>query len=238
MSGHSHFKTIKAQKEAADAKKGKVFSKMGRLIAIAAKDGGDPTKNAKLKTVIDQARRFNMPKDNIERAIKKGTGELESEKLEEVSYEAFGPGGVALIVEAISDNTNRTLTDVKTIVNKNNGKMAGEGAVRWMFERKGVIVVSTDASQKEPLELTTIELGAEDIIWQDEVLEIHTALEDFDQIKKSLEEKGLQIESAVLAYLPKEEVVVSEKDRETIKKLLKSLGENDDVQQVYSNMKE
>ncbi len=163
MSGHSHAKTVMATKMANDAKKGKIYSKYGRLITIAVKDGGgsgDPAKNSKLKAAIEQAKEMNMPKENIERAIKKGTGELAGESLEEVSFEGFGPGGIALIIDGITDNTNRTLGEIKSILNQNNGKMAGEGAVRWMFERKGAITVKPEGKSKEEIEMIAIEAGS------------------------------------------------------------------------------
>jgi len=241
MSGHSHAKTIMATKMANDAKKGKIYSKYGRLITVAVKDGGgsgDPAKNAKLKAVIEQAKSMNMPKENIERAIKKGTGELAGEILEEVSYEGFGPGGIALIIEGITDNTNRTLTDVKVILNQNGGKMAGEGAVRWMFDKKGIITIQSEEKTKEDLELLAIESGAEDLHWNKDALDIYTKPEDFEKIKKALEEKQIKIESALLNMIAKEEVELSEKEKEQAEKLFEALDENDAINNIYSNIKE
>ena len=237
MSGHSHAKTVMATKMANAAKKGKIFSKMGRLITIAAKDGGDPNKNSKLKAAIDQAKSFDMPKENIERAIEKGTGALVGENLEEVSYEGFGPGGIALIIEGITDNTNRTLGEIKTILNQNNGKMAGTGAVRWMFDRKGAITVSGDGKSKEDLELIAIELDAEDVNWHDNSLDIYTRPEDLEKIKKTLEEKQIKIDSASLDYIAKEEIGISEREKEQAEKLFEALDENDAINNVYSNIK-
>ena len=241
MSGHSHAKTIMATKMANDEKKGKIYSKYGRLITVAVKDGGgsgDPAKNAKLKAVIEQAKSMNMPKENIERAIKKGTGELAGEILEEVSYEGFGPGGIALIIEGITDNTNRTLTDVKVILNQNGGKMAGEGAVRWMFDKKGIITIQSEEKTKEDLELLAIESGAEDLHWNKDALDIYTKPEDFEKIKKALEEKQIKIESALLNMIAKEEVELSEKEKEQAEKLFEALDENDAINNIYSNIKE
>jgi len=241
MSGHSHAKTIMATKTANDAKKGKIYSKYGRLITIAVKDGGgsgDPLKNSKLKAVIEQAKNMNMPKENIERAIKKGTGELAGEALEEVSYEGFGPGGIALIIDGISDNTNRTLSEIKSILNQNGGKMAGEGAVRWMFERKGAITTPIEDKSKEELELMAIELGADDVKINGDKLDIYTKPEDLEKVKKSLEEKGIKIESASLDYVSKEEIKLSEKEKEQAQKLFEALDENDAVNDIYSNIKE
>ena len=253
MSGHSHFKTIKAQKELADAKKGKVFSKFGRLITIAVKEkGGDPVTNAKLKMTIEQAKSFNMPKENIERAIKKGTGELAGEILEEVSFEGFGPGGIAMIIEGITDNKNRTLGEIKVALNQNNGKLAGEGAVRWMFDRKGAIIINPKSHltpaggfpagfipnpKNDELEMVAIESGAEDVKWFEDKLEIYTKPEDLEKVKKALEDKGLKIESASLDFVAKEEVKVSEKEKEQAQKLFEALDENDSVNDIYSNLK-
>src|SRR3990167_672519 len=199
MSGHSHFKTVAATKNANDAKRGKIFSKIGRVITIAAKEKGpDISSNIQLKAAIEKAKEFNMPKENIERAIKRGTGELAGENLEEVSYEGFGPGGIALIIEGITDNTNRTLSEVKVILNQNNGKMAGEGGVKGMFERKGDIVINNGQKSinKEEFELAAIDMGADDIQWGDGEIYVYTKPEDLDNVKKTLEEKEFKIESA------------------------------------------
>ncbi len=238
MSGHSHFKTVKATKDANDAKKGKIFSKMGKVITIAVKEGGkDSLTNYKLKTLMDKAREFNMPKENIERAIKKGAGELAGEILENISIEGFGPGGVALIIESITDNKNRALTEIKTILNKYQGKMAGEGAVKWMFDRKGVLAIELQDNQKEELELLAIEIGAEDVVREDSFLYIHTKPEDLEKIKKVLEGKGIKIESSLLGWVAKEDISLDKKEKETCQELFEALDENDDVQEIYSNLK-
>jgi len=240
MSGHSHAKTVMATKMANDAKKGKIYSKYGRLITIAVKDGGgsgDPEKNSKLKAVIEQAKSMNMTKENIERAIKKGTGELAGESLEEFSYEGFGPAGIAVIVNGIADNKNRTLGEIKSIFNQNNGKMAGEGAIRWMFEKKGVITIIARDKTKEELELLAIELGAEDVSWHDNSLDIYTKPEDLEKMKKALEEKQIKIDSASLDYIAKEKVDLSEKEKEAAQRLFDALDENDAVNDIYSNIK-
>jgi len=241
MSGHSHAKTVMAGKMANAAKKGKIYSKYGRLITIAVKDGGgsgDPETNSKLKAVIEQAKNMNMPKENIERAIKKGTGELVGEALEEVSFEGFGPGGIAIIIDGITDNKNRTLSEIKVTLNQNNGKLAGEGAVRWMFEKKGVIIVSGEGKAKDELEMLAIECGADDISWVESALEIHTKPEDLETVKKALENKQLKIESASLEQVAKELVSISEKEKEQAERLFEALDENDAVNNVYSNLKD
>lgn len=238
MSGHSHFKTVAATKNANDAKKGKIFSKLGRVITMAAKEkGGDILINANLKTAIEKAKEFNMPKENIERAIKKGTGELVGEALEEVSFEGLGPGGVAIIMEGITDNKNRALGEVKGILGQYGGKMAGEGAVRWMFERKGFIIIAIGSAPKEELEMTAIETGADDVKIQGDMLHIYTQPLDFEKVKRAFEEKGLKTESASLSWIAKEEVALSDKDTEKLNALFEALDENDAIQDIYSNLK-
>ncbi|OGZ67517.1 MAG: transcriptional regulator [Candidatus Staskawiczbacteria bacterium RIFCSPHIGHO2_02_FULL_34_10] len=238
MSGHSHFKTVAATKNANDAKRGKLFSKLARVITIVVKEGGpDPLINTKLKTAIEQTKKFNMPKENIERAIKKGTGELVGENLEEVSFEGLGPGGVAIIMDGITDNKNRTLGEIKGILSQYNGKMAGEGAIKWMFKRKGFIVINPETKLKEELELIVIEVGADDVKWRENMLCVYTKPEDLEIIKKILEEKGLIIESSSLDWVAKEEVIIDEKDKEKSQKLFEALDENDAIQDIYSNLK-
>lgn len=230
-----------ATKMANNEKKGKVYSKYGRLITIAVKEGGgsgDPVKNSKLKTAIEQAKAMDMPKENIERAIKRGTGELADEALESVSYEGFGPGGIALIIDGITDNTNRTLGEIKTILNQNGGKMAGEGAVRWMFERKGIITFPLEEGKtKEELELLAIELGAEDVFCQDNIIEVYTKPEDLETVKGALEGKQIQVDSASLSYIAKEEVEISEKEKEQAQRLFEALDENEAINAIHSNSK-
>jgi YebC/PmpR family DNA-binding regulatory protein len=238
MSGHSHFKTVKATKDANDAKKGKIFSKLGRVITIAAKEkGGDLTVNAKLKSAIEKAKEFNMPKENIERAIKKGTGELAGENLEEISCEGLGLGGIALIIEGITDNKNRTLSEIKSILNQYGGKMAGEGAIRWMFQRKGVISIEEHDGNKENIELLAIESGAEDVKEQNNIFNIYTKPEDLEKVKKFLTEKNLKIGESLLAWIPNEEVPIDEKNKEKIQELFETLDENDAVQNIFSNIR-
>jgi YebC/PmpR family DNA-binding regulatory protein len=237
MSGHSHWKTIKYKKGAADAKKGQMFSKISREITLAARDGGgDITFNNKLRMVVEKAHSFNMPADNIERSIKKGTGELEGGTLETVSFEAYGPGGIAMIIDGITDNKNRALGDVKQILSQNGGKMVGEGGVRWMFDKKGVATVTP--TNKEEAELLAIEAGADDVSWDGDSLDVFTKPEDLEKVKKALDEKGLKVESSSIDLVAKENVDVNEKDKEAAHKLFEALDENDSVQEIYSNLKE
>ncbi len=240
MSGHSHWSTVKRAKEVEDKKRGNIFSKVSRIITIAAKEGGgNPETNSKLRLAIEGAKEVNMPKDNIDRAIKRGTGELAGEKLEEVIFEAFGPGGIAIIIEGITDNKNRALGEIKQILSQNNGKMANEGSVRWLFEKKGAIIIDDQGRtiNNEELELKAIEAGAEDIYWHNNVLDIYTKPENLETVKKSLEEKGIKIDSASLDWVPKEMVEVEQKDKENAEKLFNVLDENDAVQNIYSNLK-
>ncbi len=243
MSGHSHFATIKRKKEITDQKRGKIFSKIGREITIAAKaKGGNPDTNPGLRVVIDKAKQLNMPKDNIERAIQKGTGELAGEELQEVTFEAFGPGGVAIIIEGITDNTKRTMTEIRQILIQHGGKLGGEGAVQWMFDQKGVIVIdlkeqSTELQNTENLELLAIESGADDISSDDGSFNVYTKVEDLSKLKIALEGKNLKIASASLDWVAKEEINASDEDKQRCLNLFEALDENDAVKDVYSNLK-
>jgi len=246
MSGHSHFSSIKHKKAIEDEKKGKIFSKIARLISVAAKEGTEPASNPKLRQALEEAKKFGMPKDNIERAIKRGSGkgEIKGEKFEEVSYEAFGPAGIALIIEGITDNRNRTLAEIKNILQKYKGKLAESGSVKWLFERKGCLVVdyqsqAEELKDKEKLEMKAVEAGAEDIYWHktENVLDIYTKPEELDKVKKDLESQGLKIESASLDWVAKDQIEISEKDRLTCQKLFEELGESEAVQDIYSNIK-
>ena len=237
MSGHSHWKTIKFKKGAADAKKGQAFSKLAREISITAKEGGsDTTFNAKLRMVIEKARSFNMPADNIERAVKKGTGELEGGSLETVLFEGYGPGGVAIIVEGITDNKNRTFNEIRQILTQNGGKFVGEGGVKWMFDRKGVIVVSHE--NKEEAELAAIEAGADDVSRDQDFLDVYTKPEEIEKVKKVLEERGMKIENASIGWVAKENIAISEADKKACERLFEALDNSDDVQEIYSNFRE
>ena len=245
MSGHSHAKTIRHQKNITDQKRGQMFSKLAREIEVAVRqEGGDPNFNSKLRIVIERAKDLRMPTENIERAIERGTGELAGEKLEEVLFEAYGPKGIAIIIEGITDNKNRTLGEIKQILSQNGGKLVGEGSVQWMFERKGCITINaqfpisnSQIKNKEELEMMTIEAGAEDIYWHEELLDVYTKIEDLEKVKKNLEERGTKVESASLDWVAKEQIELNEKQKESCQKLFEALDENDAVQEIYSNMK-
>ncbi len=243
MSGHSHAKTVKHKKEADAKKRSQIFSKMARLISVAVRQGGpNPEINAKLRMAIETARSFNMPNENIERAIKRASGETGAGRLEEFIFEAYGPGNTALLIEGITDNRNRALGEIKKILNQHNGKLVGEGAVRWMFERKGCVTINSkeqneSLQNKENLELTAIEAGAEDLEWRDDILDVYTNVEDLEKVKKGLEEKGIKIDSSTVDWKPKETIEIDEKDKASCIKLFDALDENDDVQDIYSNLK-
>ena len=244
MSGHSHFSSIKHKKSLEDEKRGKIFSKMARVISVAAKEGTDPASNSKLRQALDEAKNFNMPKGNIERAIKRGSGETKEGKLEEVNYEAFGPGGIAVIIEAITDNKNRTLAEIKHVLQKYNGKLAESGSVKWLFERKGVITINPDDQtqtiKKEDLEMKAIEAGAEDTFWHVDknLLDIYTKTENLEKIKKTLKDQGIEFESASLDWVAKDPAEIAQKEKESSEKFFEELSENDAVQDVYSNLKD
>jgi len=245
MSGHSHFATIKRKKEVEDQKRGKIFSKMARIISVTAKEGGDPNMNPRLRQALDEAKKFNMPKDNIERAIKKGTGELAGEAFEEVLYEVLGPGGVSIILEGITDNKNRTLLEVKQVLQKNNCKLADEGSVKWAFEHKGIAVIimqdQSEGKSKDDIEMAAIDAGAEDVrVYKEpegDIVEIVTSIEGLEKAKETLEKEDIKIESSTLGWLAKEELEVSEQDKKKCEKVFDELDDNDAIQEVYSNLR-
>jgi len=237
MSGHSHWKTIKYKKGSTDAKRGESFSKISREITIAAKEGGgDINFNSKLRMVIEKAHSFNMPADNIERSVKKGTGELAGGSLESVLFEAYGPGGVAILVEGITDNKNRTFNEIRQILSQNGGKIVGEGGVQWMFDRKGVLSVTHE--NKEEAEMAAIEAGADDVYRHQDVLDVYTKPDEVEKVKKGLEDKGIKTETASVGWVAKENIEISEQNKKACEKLFEALDGSDDVQDIYSNFKE
>lgn len=242
MSGHSHAKTIRHQKEITDKKRGQIFSKMARVISIATREGGtNPETNPKLRLAIETAKKWNMSKENIGRAIKRGAGELTGEKLEEVLFEAYGPSKVAILIEGITDNRNRALSEIKKILEQNKGKLVAPGSVKWMFERKGCITINIKNQisniKRGDWEMMAIEAGAEDISWSDDVLDIYVKIEDLEKVKKNLEEKGIKIDSSSLDWVAKEEIEVKEGEKKACQKLFEVLDESDEVQEIYSNIK-
>ncbi len=236
MSGHNKWANIKHRKMAQDAKRSKVFTKLIREIIVAAREGGgDPDKNPRLRAAIERARAANMPKDNIERAIKRGTGELGGDQLYEITYEAYAPGGVALLIKVVTDNKNRSAQEVRHMLSKYGGNMAESGSVGWIFERKGVINIPRDKVEDvEELAMLAIDAGAEDIKDDDDPIQILTAPEDLSAVRDALVEAGYEVEASV-SYIPKNTVKVEGTDAEKLLKLLNVLEELDDVQEVISN---
>jgi len=236
MSGHSKWSTIKRKKGAADAKRGKMFTKLIKEITIAAREGGgDPGANPRLRLAVDNAKAANMPADNIERAIKKATGELEGVIFHELTYEGYGPSGVAVMVEVATDNKNRTVAAVRHLFSKYNGSLAENGSVAWMFERKGVITLPTQDKTEDDIMDIVLEAGAEDLQTEEDFFEVQTDLESFDPVRKALLAKELQVENASLQWLAKNVVKVNGEDAEKVIKLIDALEESDDVQNVYAN---
>ena len=237
MSGHSKWHSIKHKKAAADAKRGKLFSKIVREISVAARSGGgDPASNPRLRAVVDKAKSVNMPADKIEKAIKKGTGELPGVTYEEVSYEGYGPGGVAIIVSCLTDNKNRTAAEIRNIFSKKGGNMAGQGSVAWNFRKQGLITVNRNAAAEEDLFALAIEAGAEDFRSEEkEIYEILTEPHRLEAVKKALEEKGVAYQVAEVTLVPKSLVKVDGKDAKKVLDLVETLEDHDDVQSVSSN---
>lgn len=235
MSGHNKWSTIKHKKGAADAKRGKIFTKLIKEITVAAKmGGGDPEGNPRLRTAMDKAKSENMPKDNIERAIKKGTGGMDGVNYEETTYEGYGPGGVAVLVEVMTDNRNRTVSDVRSIFTKNNGNMGEAGCVSWIFDKKGLIVFSGDTDFDKLFE-AALEAGAEDVSDEDGQIEVITDPASFIEVREELEKAGFKHESAEVTMMPQTMVKLEGKQAESMLKMMERLEDNDDVQNVYAN---
>ncbi len=231
MSGHSKWATTKRKKEAVDAKRSANFTKLANIITIAARAGGDPETNFKLRMAIDKAKEYSLPKDNIERAIKRGIGELAGNQIEEVTYEGFGPEGIAFIIEVVTDNKNRAVSEVKHLLAKYGGSLSGPNSVMWQFERKGVIVLDkTSLSDEE--ELALIDAGVDDINTEDGIT-LFTAVENFNKVKEKTESLGLKVLEANLEYVAKEKI--RPKNEETVTKLYEDLDACDDVSNFYSN---
>ncbi len=236
MSGHSKWAQIKHKKAAQDKKRGKLFSKIIREITIAAKiGGGDPEGNPRLRTVIEKAKSANMPNDNIERAIKKGTGEIPGVVYEEVSYEAYGPGGVALYILATTDNKNRTTGEIRHVLSRFNGNLGSSGSVAWQFESKGIIHVSTESVDEDTLMAIVLEAGAEDLKKVGDSFEIITGPRELHQVVDEINKKNVKIEDYELTMLAQSPKHVTGKDAEKLLKLIEALEELDDIQNVYSN---
>ncbi len=235
MSGHNKWSTIKHKKGAADAKRGQVFTKLIKEITVAARlGGGDPDGNPRLRTVVDKAKAENMPKENIERAIKKGTGELEGVTYEEITYEGYGPGGVAVLVEVMTDNRNRTVSDVRSVFTKANGNMGETGCVSWIFAKKGLIVFARGTDFDKLFE-AAIEAGADDVSDEVDQIEVLTDPANFIEVREALNKAGFKPQSAEVTMIPQTMVKLEGKQAESMLKLMDKLEDNDDVQNVYAN---
>ena len=237
MSGHSKWSTIRHKKGAADAKRGKIFTKLIKEIMVSARmGGGDPNGNPRLRAAITAARAENMPKDNIERAIKKGTGELEGAAYEEVSYEGYGPGGVAILVDVMTDNRNRAASDIRHIFSRNGGSLGEAGCVSWMFSKRGSIVFNRDQVSEEEIMEIALEAGAEDVKDQEDQIEVTTSLEDFSKVKNAFDEKSIAYELAEITMVPQTMVPIEdEKVAQQLLRLMEALEDSDDVQNAYAN---
>ena len=236
MSGHSKWATTKRKKGLIDSKRGKAFTKIIREMMVAAREGGaDPNANPRLRTCLDKAKAVNMPQDNITRAIKKATGELEGQAFESITYEGYGPGGVAVVVDCLTDNRNRTAADVRSIFSKNSGNMGEVGSVGWMFKRKGFIVIPKDNLKEDEVMELVLDAGAEDMSATDSTYDVTTAIEDFEKVKKAIADKKIAPSSADLTMIPGNYVKLDGNEAEQMLRLMDALEDYDDVQNVYAN---
>ncbi len=236
MSGHSKWSTIKHKKGAADAKRGKIFTKLIKEITTAARiGGGDISGNARLRKAIDDAKAANMPSDNMDRAIKKGTGEIEGVIYEEIIYEGYGPEGVAVFLEVMTDNRNRTVAEIRHLFTKHNGSLGENGCVAWMFDSVGLIVVDKANATEEQLFEVAAEAGADDIRDEGDCFEIHTPVDSFDPVATAIKKAGIKTESSELTRIPQTTVTLTGKSAETMLKLYYALDDHDDVQKIYAN---
>jgi len=236
MSGHSKWSKIKRKKASADAARGRIFTKLIREITIAARHGGgDPNANPRLRSAIDEAKTQNMPTENIERAIKRGTGELEGQTLEEVTYEAYGPCGVAIFIEAVTDNRNRTTSEIRHTLSRHNGSLGNQGSVAWQFQAQGIISIDAQKYEEDTIIAYALEGGATDVKSEDDSYQIITSPENFSKVKDILKNNNIEILSSELTKIAQTTVPLTEKDAEKVLKLYEVLDELDDVQHVYAN---
>lgn len=236
MAGHSKWAQIKRKKAVTDSRRGQMFTKLIREITVAAREaGGDPNFNPRLRLAIDTAKDANMPAENIERAIKKGTGELEGVNYEETTYEGYGPGGVALYMEVLTDNAKRTVADIRYILDRNGGNLGTSGSVAWQFDRKGQIYVDADRYDEDAVLEAALEAGAEDVVREDDEFIVTTDTSGFHEVQDGMKAAGVEFSQAELTFVAKNEVGVGGKDAEKLLKLLDALEENDDIQKVHSN---
>jgi YebC/PmpR family DNA-binding regulatory protein len=236
MSGHSKWASIRHKKGAVDAKRGKTFTKLIKELTVAARTGGgDPNFNPRLRTAIAAAKAANMPKDNIDRAVKKGAGDLEGFSYEEVVYEGYGPAGVALIVEVLTDNRNRAVADIRYILSRNSGRLGETGCVSYIFEKRGVISVDKEGTDEDSLMGAALDAGAVDVRDEESTFDVVTEAADFEKVKAAVEAKGFAVSSASVTMLPKNSVPLAGKDAEKMLRLMDALEDNEDVQNVYAN---
>ncbi|GAB3050327.1 YebC/PmpR family DNA-binding transcriptional regulator [Virgibacillus ainsalahensis] len=241
MAGHSKWKNIQRRKNAQDAKKGKIFMRHAKEIYVAAKQGGgDPSTNPSLRTAIDKAKADNMPNDNIERNIQKATGTLDGASFEEITYEGYGPGGVAVIVNVLTDNKNRTAAEIRHAFKKNDGNLGENGSVSFMFDRKGYIVIVNENNQVDEDEITleVLEAGADDIVTEDDAFEIYTSPQNFQEVVNHLTENGYTIEDSEVTFIPQNYNTLSKADEEKMINLLDTLEDSEDVQDIHHNLEE
>jgi YebC/PmpR family DNA-binding regulatory protein len=237
LSGHSKWSTIKRKKAASDAKRGQIFTKLGKEIAIAAREGGaDPEVNFKLRLVVDKAKAANMPKDNIERAIRRGAGLEKGDILEEITYEGYGPHGVALIIQVVTDNRNRAVADIRRWFNKLGGSLGESGCVAWQFESKGYFTLAPDGLDQDELFDVAVESGADDVVFGEDLVEIFSEPDDFQAVREALERHGLTLESAEITMMPKTTIELDQKQTFQNMNLISTLEDLEDVQQVFSNL--
>lgn len=234
MSGHSKWATIKRKKAATDSARGRLFTRLIKEIVISARSGGDPTGNPRLRLAINAAKAANMPADNIKRAVQRGTGELEGVHYEEVTYECYGPGGVAIMIDIVTDNKNRTVAELRHLLSRNHGNLAENGSVSWKFTRRGVITVPKRMSEDD-LMLLALDAGAEDLKVEEEQCDILTEPGQFEAVRKAVEEKGIEITNAAIQLVPQNVTRVTGKDAEQVMKLMEALEEHDDVQNIYAD---
>ncbi|MFV1950864.1 MAG: YebC/PmpR family DNA-binding transcriptional regulator [Nitrospinota bacterium] len=236
MSGHSKWASIKHKKSAVDAKRGKVFTKLIKEITVAARmGGGDVDGNPRLRTAIASAKSVNMPKDNIDKAVKKGTGELPGVSYEEISYEGYGPGGAAVLVDVMTDNKNRTVAEIRSLFSKNGGNMGESGCVAWMFKKKGLMLVEEKNADEEKMMSIVLDEGAEDMNLNEGVYEIITPAESFESVRKAIEDNNIEISVSEITMVPQNTIKIEGKQAEKMLKLMEILEDHDDVQKAYSN---
>ena len=236
MSGHSKWSTIKRKKAAADQKRGKIFTKLIKEITVAARQGGgDVDGNPRLRLAVDNAKSANMPMDNIERAIKKATGEVEGASYLELTYEGYGPNGVAILIESVTDNKNRTVAEVRHALTKHGGSLGENGSVAWMFDRKGVITMPAQGKSEDDMMELVLEAGAEDLQSEDDYFEITSAVEDFETVRKTIVDAGLNVDNASLQWIAKNTIEISGEAAEKLIKIIDMIEDNDDVQNVFTN---